>query len=46
MSNADDLLKTNRVGAVIRAGEVADAVKDAAVLDNPGKAIKIENMNA
>jgi toluene monooxygenase system protein D len=46
MSEFDALLKNNRVGPVMRAGEVADAVKEAAVIDNPDKEITIEDMNA
>ncbi len=46
MTNTDELLKNNRVGPVMRAGEIAEAVKEAVVLDNPGKPITIEDMNA
>jgi toluene monooxygenase system protein D len=46
MIDTDELLKNNRVGPVMRAGEVADAVKEAVVLDNPDKQIKVEDMNA
>ncbi|MSR13720.1 MAG: monooxygenase [Gammaproteobacteria bacterium] len=46
MSKFDALLKNNRVGPVMRAGEVAEAVKEAAVLDNPDKRVTIEDMNA
>jgi toluene monooxygenase system protein D len=46
MTNTDELLKNNRVGPVMRAGEIAEAVKEAVVLDNPGKSITIDDMNA
>lgn len=45
-TDTDELLRNNRVGPVMRAGEVAEAVKEAAVLDNPGKEIVVEDMNA
>jgi len=46
MSRFDDTLNNNRVGPVMRSGEVADAVIEAAEIDNPGKTIKVEDMNA
>ena len=46
MSKADDILNNNRVGPVMRSGEIADAVIEAAEMDNPGKAIHVEDMNA
>ena len=46
MSQFDELLRNNRVGPVMRAGEIADAVKEAAVLDNPGKKITVDDMTA
>jgi toluene monooxygenase system protein D len=46
MSQFDELLKNNQVGPVMRAGEVAEAVKEAAVMDNPGKHVLIDDMNA
>lgn len=33
----------NQVGPVIRHGELADAIVDAAEIDNPGKEIKVED---
>ena len=42
----DELLKNNRVGPVMRTGEIAEAVKEAAVIDNPGKTILVEDMIA
>ncbi len=38
----DDLLSNNRVGPIMRAGEVAEAVAEAAIIDNPGKEIVVE----
>jgi toluene monooxygenase system protein D len=46
MTDSDALLKNNRVGPVMRSGEVADAVREAVIIDNPGKAIVVEDMNA
>ena len=46
MTRTDDVLKNNQVGPVMRSGEVADAVIDAAEMDNPGKEIKVEDMHA
>ncbi len=46
MSQADDALKNNRVGPVMRSGEVANAVVEAVEMDNPGKEITIEDKNA
>ncbi len=36
----------NRVGPVLRAGDVAQAVVEAAEIDNPGKEIKVEDRMA
>lgn len=46
MTNVNDLMKNIRVGPVMRAGEAAEAVKEAAHIDNPGRNIIIEDMNA
>ncbi len=39
MSTAGDMLNNNMVGPVIRAGDVARAVAEAAEIDNPDKEI-------
>ena len=39
---ADEILNNNYVGPIVRAGEVADAVAEAAVVDNPDKKITVE----
>lgn len=46
MSEGDRALNNNRVGPVMRSGEVADAVVEAAEMDNPDKEIRVEDMNA
>ncbi|MGR9091597.1 MAG: MmoB/DmpM family protein [Gammaproteobacteria bacterium] len=46
MSESDDVLFNNRVGPVMRSGEIADAVIEAAEMDNPDKDITVEDMNA
>jgi toluene monooxygenase system protein D len=46
MTDNDDLLNNNRVGPVMRSGEVADAVVEAVEIDNPGKVIEVEDMHA
>jgi len=46
MSQADDALRNNRVGPVMRSGEIADAVIEAAEMDNPDKEITVDDMNA
>lgn len=46
MTTTDELLKNNRVGPVMRAGEIAEAVKEAVIIDNPAKAILVEDMTA
>lgn len=38
----DELLSNNRVGPIVRAGEVAEAVAEAAIIDNPGKRVVVE----
>jgi toluene monooxygenase system protein D len=38
--------KNNRVGPIIRAGDVAKAAAEAAEIDNPGKEITIQDRNA
>lgn len=42
----DKILRNNNVGPIMRAGDLADAVVEAAISDNPGKDIKVENKNA
>ncbi|WP_269620625.1 MmoB/DmpM family protein [Zhongshania sp. BJYM1] len=42
----DKLLNNNNVGPIMRAGDVADAVVEAAIIDNPGKNIVVDNKNA
>ena len=44
MTNTDALLRNNRVGPVMRAGEIAEAVKEAVILDNPDKEISVEDI--
>ena len=46
MTTGDQALNNNRVGPVVRSGEIADAVIEAAEMDNPGKTIHVEDMNA
>ena len=46
MSDADDALKNNRVGPIMRSGEIADAVIEAVEIDNPGKEVHVDDMNA
>jgi toluene monooxygenase system protein D len=41
-SVTDKLLSNNKVGPIVRAGEVADAVAEAAVIDNPDKDVLVE----
>jgi toluene monooxygenase system protein D len=38
----DNLLTNNNVGPIVRAGEVAEAVAEAAIVDNPDKEITVE----
>ena len=46
MTDTDALLRNNRVGPVMRSGEVAEAAQEAAVIDNPDKKISVDDMNA
>ncbi|MBM4228825.1 MAG: monooxygenase [Gammaproteobacteria bacterium] len=46
MTDMDALLRNNRVGPVMRSGEVADAVCEAARIDNPDRTISVDDMNA
>ena len=46
MSKFDDRLHNNQVGPVMRAGELADAVIEAAEIDNPDKEIDVKDMTA
>ena len=39
---ANSVLRNNKVGPVVRAGEVADAVAEAAEIDNPDKEVHVE----
>ncbi len=41
--SADDAVRSNAVGPVLRAGEVADAVVEALQEDNPGKEFTVED---
>ncbi|HHN67193.1 MAG TPA: monooxygenase [Thermopetrobacter sp.] len=45
-SVADDILHNNKVGPVLRAGELAQAAAEAAEIDNPGKEVTIEDKMA
>ena len=42
----NDHLKNNKVGPILRSGDMADAAVDAAEIDNPGKDISVEDMRA
>lgn len=46
MSNTSDGFKNNRVGPIIRAGEVAQAAVDAAEIDNEGREIFVQDRHA
>ncbi len=41
--NAGDVINNNRVGPVMRAGDVAVAAVEAAEMDNPGKEIHVDD---
>jgi len=41
-SESDSLLNNNNVGPIVRAGEVAEAVAEAAIIDNPDKEVTVE----
>ncbi len=41
--NAGDAINNNRVGPVMRAGDVAQAAAEAAEMDNPGKEITVDD---
>ena len=43
MSTAAEAYKHNRVGPVLRAGEVAEAAVEAVKQDNPGKEVRVED---
>lgn len=43
MSSAASTYQNNTVGPILRQGELAKAVADAAELDNPGKTISIDD---
>ncbi len=45
-TNVGDAINNNRVGPVMRAGDVAQAAVEAAEMDNPGKEIKVEDRKA
>jgi toluene monooxygenase system protein D len=45
-SNVGDVLNNNNVGPVMRAGEVAQAVIEAAEMDNPEKEILVDDKKA
>ncbi|HFB63933.1 MAG TPA: monooxygenase [Aeromonadales bacterium] len=42
-TNAGDAINNNRVGPVMRAGDVAQATVEAAEMDNPGKEIFVDD---
>ncbi len=42
-TNAGNAINNNRVGPVMRAGDVAQAAVEAAEMDNPGKEIFVED---
>lgn len=42
----DKLLTNNNVGPIVRAGEVAEAVAEAAITDNPDKKVTVESNGA
>ena len=46
MKDAEEALNNNRVGPIMRSGEIADAVIEAAEIDNPDKHIYVDDMNA
>jgi len=46
MSNTSDGFKNNRVGPVIRAGDIAQAAIDAAEIDNEGKEVFVQDRHA
>jgi toluene monooxygenase system protein D len=41
-SEGDKLLNNNNVGPIVRAGDVAEAVAEAAIIDNPDKEVTVE----
>jgi len=43
MTGVGDAINNNDVGPVMRAGEVAEAVAEAAEIDNPDKKIKVDD---
>ncbi len=46
MSTTETAYKNNRVGPIIRGGELAEAAIEAAEIDNPGKELFIEDRSA
>ena len=40
---ADEILHNNKVGPVLRAGELAEAAAEAAEIDNPDKEVTVED---
>lgn len=46
VDEAEKRLKNNNVGPIMRAGDIAQAVIDAAEIDNPDKNIKVEDKKA
>jgi toluene monooxygenase system protein D len=46
MSNNTDIVNNNNVGPIIRSGDVAFAVAEAAEIDNPHKEIKVSDQTA
>lgn len=45
-TNAGDAINNNRVGPVMRAGDVAQAAVEAAEMDNPDKEVMVEDRKA
>jgi len=45
-TNAADEINNNRVGPIMRAGDVAQATVEAAEMDNPGKKITVDDQVA
>ncbi|RLA60130.1 MAG: monooxygenase [Epsilonproteobacteria bacterium] len=46
MGNNTDIVHNNNVGPIVRAGEVALAVAEAAEIDNPDKEVKVLDQTA
>jgi len=46
MSNNTDIVNNNNVGPIVRAGDMALAIIEAAEIDNPDKKITVKDMTA